>query len=202
MRAEDLISLAACHGVDLVAAAKVGAPSRPRDVKVKFREWGAATVLLEPPKNRARGTASMSIERAPWTIAELGQAAAGVPQIEFCAACFAFAGDMGQFWKLHGALHLQAATLAEEHRWPARVKDVHSISVQYLRHLAKLVLDHDANQSQFAVCEPLYAIYMNVPEHVWKRQLSGPFVELQTVWLGWLSDAMRIMQPRLRSDED
>lgn len=194
--------LAAPAGVDLVAAARVGAPPRKREVAVKVRRWGRQTVLLQPPQNRARGSSSNSIERPTWTLSELGQAAAGVPDIAFRAACYAWAGDTSQLWPLHRALSIEARHLRQRFRWPELTTDLHGCKALYLENLAKLVLDEDRSPNSFRTAPGLFALYMFTTEEVWDKTLCERFEALKLSWLDWLGVAARIMQPRLRENDD
>ena len=202
MRSEDLYALAAAHGIDLVQAARVAASSARRDVEIRHRLGVASTKLLEPRANRARGAETATTVRPEWTIAELGQAAAGVPKIPFMAACYAFAGDRSCLWRLYDALLSEAQKISAQQRWPAELVDLYGIQSPYLKRLCKLVLDEDATPSSFQTVPQLYAIYMCVSEKTWKNPLSNQFDELKFVWQDWLNIAARTMQPRLASEDD
>jgi len=190
MQAEQLIALAGAHGVDFGRAARMAAPR------------GKAKNLLAPRKNRANGKATRPSVRPEWTVAELGQAAAGVPELPFMAACYSFAGERGNLWKLHSALFREAQALRERNNWPVEVTDFHSIQRPYLAHLAKLVLDEDASPQVFRTAPQLYAIYLGVSEKVWVKSVAERYGALQLVWLDWLGHAASIMQPRLAVEED
>ncbi len=195
MVAEDLVALAAAHGVDLVRAAKMAAKEKPKPEVV-------GGVLQVPPSNLAQGRETRPIERPRWSMAELGHAAAGVPRISFLAACFAFAGDRSHFWQLHAALTERATILAIESGWPLEIVDHHGIRMPYLAHLAKLVLDADANPAQFkipTVC--LHAIYLGVHRKTWEKHVEIRFLALQSIWEDWLSEAARVIQSKLSERE-
>ena len=189
MRAEQLISLAGAHGVDFGRAARMAPPR------------GKATNGLAPRKNGANGKATRSSARPEWTVAEMGQAAAGVPAIPFMAACYSFAGERGNYWRLHAALFREAQILRERNNWPVEVTDFHSIQRPYLAHLAKLVLDEDASPQLFRTAPQLYAIYLGISEKVWEKSIAQRYGALQLVWLDWLGHAASIMQPRLAGEE-
>lgn len=201
MRAEDLVALASCHGVDLLAAARVAAkPAKNTGTITKFQNGVKSTILIPLPANRAKGKDSHAMVRPAWTMAELGQASHGVPEVPFMAACFAYAGDRSNYWKLQNALYDRARIMRNTRDWPFEVIDHHSIKRPYLAHLAKLVLDFDACPAMFNACPQLYAIYMGVTERIWERDLQEHFQDLQQVWTGWLHTAARIIQPRLREE--
>src|SRR5437868_3748493 len=117
MKAEELVSLAAAHGVDLVQAASRCAPGGRRDATLRRHGTNghAYSVLIAPSAQRANGHASRSFERQPWSLAELGQAAAGVPKVPFMAACYAFAGDVSTYWPLWSELQQTAQQLRLRH---------------------------------------------------------------------------------------
>ena len=121
--------------------------------------------------------------------AEIAQACAGVPEIEFKSALFAFAGDRGRYWQLIEALFLEALALRDRHGWPPVVKDLHNIERPYLKHLAKLTLDEDAMPQLFATAPQLYWIYLHIDEKVWEKAVAERFGAIKLVWLQWLGSA-------------
>jgi hypothetical protein len=205
MRSEDLIALAAAHGVDLIEAARL-APSDKvkRDViKQRFAEGRTAMVLQEPSTKMAKGKESPTFVRPKWTVAEIGQAAAGVPPIHFSAACYAFAGDRSQYWPLYNNLCGEVHRLQARFHWPIEIRDFHQIERPYLKYLAKMVLDEEDSQNLFKIADSrLYSIYIGVSEKTWKNEVSERYETLKLVWLGWLQRAARIIQPRLRTQEE
>jgi hypothetical protein len=68
------------------------------------------------------------------------------------AACYAFAGERGDFWRLQSALAVEAEILRKLRGWPIEVVDLQEIERPYLQHLAKLVLDEDTHPNVFSVC--------------------------------------------------
>jgi len=205
MQAEELISLAAAHGIDLMRVARSTNSKNPeimraaRDVKMKrFAGGRTAPVLVEPPASRARGKETQTSVRPEWTIAEIGHAAHGLSDQYFRAALFAFAGDRTYYKWLRGELFQQAILLRGQHDWPWTVEDIHEEKSPYLRHLSKLVLDQDATPNLFVICPELYAIYLRIPQKVWDKSMSMRFLTLQLVWQDWYTEAARAIQPRLR----
>jgi hypothetical protein len=190
VRAEQLVALAGAHGVDFVRVARM-APSR-----------SPATKLLAPRTNGAHAKETRSAARPEWTLAELAQAAAGVPQIPFMAACFAFAGAHDDYWRLHAALFDAAIKLRRVHKWPAQVASTHRTPIFYLENLAQLVLDEDAHPALFRACPQLPAICLGISVPTWDKSVAERYGALQYVWLGWLGHAAAIMQPRLAGEED
>ena len=209
MKADELVALAAAHGIDLVQAARVGSHKRRPDVRTeRFQGGRTAPVLQHPPRMPAHGTATRTDERPEWTIAELGQAAQGVPEIPFLAACYSFAGDASVYWKLWDALHFTALRLRTRNNWAAQVRGVDGHARFYLAEIAQLVLDEDAFPSFFAAAPAtekhasLYAIYLHIDEVVWKRTVFERFDALKLRYLTWLDTAKAIIQPRLRDHID
>lgn len=168
----------------------------------KTRRGITSTTLLLPPKNRARGIPDRSILRPVWTIAEIGLAAEGVPEIPFLASLYAFAGDRSNYWILQKALYNRAITLANQKNWPYQLRDVHGISSPYLEHLAVLVLDWDANPGLFKIHPEMFAICMRMTDRVWEKHTQGKFEDLLMVWLTWLREAARKMQSKLSELDD
>lgn len=209
MRAEDLISMANAHGVDLMRVAKNMTSDDPeimqaaRDVvKKRFGAGRTALVLVPPPGSPADGKETRSAKRPEWTAAELAQAAAGVSDLSFRAALFAYAGDHKYYKWLRNELFCEALRLRELLEWPPVVIDIHDIEVPYLNHLASLVLDEDAHPALFRVAPQLYAVYMRVPEKVWDKLMSRRFHALKLVWSNWGAEALRMIQPRLKQHEE
>jgi len=204
LRAEELVSLAAAHGVDLVGAAGrlTAGNSHARGMtRQRGTNGHRYQELVEPSALRATGKASHTFHRPAWTVAELGQAAAGVAEIPFKAACYAFAGDRSVYWQLWSALQHAAHQLRARHSWPAQVRDVEGAAHFYLEALAQLVLDEDANRNLFTSAPALYWIIAGVDESTWKRGVRERFDAVQRRYLGWLGEAMSIMQPRLEELE-
>ena len=194
--------MAAAQGIDLRAMAgqKSGRFKPRKDTKASTRKGVKSVVLLEVTANKAKGTGERSTLRPEWTTAEIGMAAMGVPKIEFMAALFAFAGDHSQHGDLHRALLQEAERLSAERHWPVEVIDLYGIGRPYLKHLALLVLFCDAYPNEFVVCPELPAIFLGIKEKTWGKHMAARFNELQSVWLGWLNNAARTMQPRLEAE--
>lgn len=205
MKAEDLVALAAAHGIDLAQAARLtGVSPAPAiaTVRIRGRTGRYHDVIAPPTGHEARGSSSPSYERSAYTIAELGQAAQGVPQVQFWAACYAYAGDRSVYWRLWQALNFAVAQLAARNSWPAQVRGERGREAHfYFASLAELVLDEDAHQHIFISAPTLYATYMSVDPDVWDRQLFERFATLKHRYQGWVDQAMRIIQPRLENEE-
>lgn len=211
MRAEDLISMANAHGVDLMRVAKNMTSDDPavmaaaRDVvRKRFAAGRTALVLVEPSGSPARGKETRSAKRPEWTAAELAQASAGIDELHFRAALYAYAGDRKWYKWLFEQLRDEAFNLRDERQWPTALPDrFHpQLEVYYLPLLAAMVLDEDAYPSVFKVSPPLYPIYMRVSDKDWSRSVEGPFNVLKNVWVNWATEALRMIQPRLRQHEE
>jgi len=200
MQAELLVAMAAAHGVDLQRAARQGTAAR--DVVSRRSNGHTVRVLIEPPTSRARGTESRTTTRPTWTTSEIAQACVGVPEIEFKAALFAYAGDRGRYWQLIEALYCEARKLQARHQWPDQIKDIHGIERPYLKHLAKLTLDEDSMPQLFATAPQLYWIYLHIDEKVWEKAVAERFGAIKLVWLQWLGSAAASIQARLRADSE
>lgn len=202
MKADELIALAAAHGIDLVQAARMGENAPRRDVvQQRFESGRRAPVLQPPPKMLAHGKATPTYDRPEWSLAELGQAAKDVPQVAFWAACFAFAGDRSVYWKLWDALLAESIRLRRLKRWPAQVPGMDGRPRHYLAEIAQLVLDEDAHPHIFRAAPALYAVYVGVNDHIWSRHVFERFDQVKLRYLGWLATAQGIISPRLRSPE-
>lgn len=199
MKAENLVSLAAAHGIDLVKAAKMGSNVKPKRDVVMRR---GARVLVPPAESRARGTETRTLDRPAWTLQEIGMAAHGVERHHFLAACFSFAGDRSNFWELHRSLIAQGKMYAMIYKWPPMITDYHGIQKPYLAHIAKLVLDVDASPHLFNVCPQLFEIYLGVTERVWEKQLQPKYEDLKHVFGDWLGIAARQIQSKLSEHEE
>lgn len=142
------------------------------------------------------------MQRPQWSIAEIGQASQEVPETPFRAAMYAFAGAReANLWYLHGELMGHARMFRRIYHWPDLVKDFHGIDREYAAHLCKLVLDEDANSGYFKACPGLFALYMNVTDAVWEKQLEPRYRELKHTWTDWLGEAARKIQSKLSEHE-
>ena len=203
VKAEELIVLATAHGIDLMQAA--GATERQRRPQQKQRRvpgLGVVRVLEPPPEQRAHGVASRTTTRPEWSLAELGQAAHGVPPVPFMAACYAFAGDRSVYWKLWEALLFEAGRLKRANAWPHAIRGSDGRPRFYLSEIAALVLDEDANPHFFLRAPKLYAIYLGIDDQAWTPILFERFDAVKMRYLSWLETARRIIQPRLSEHED
>lgn len=203
VRAAELVTLAGAHGIDLTQAAK----QTTRVVSQRQTAWARIRHLLEPnactdvPTQSATGRHSHVATQPAWSLAELGQAAHGVPRIPFLAAMYAYAGDRSCYWPLHTALTLEAVEMRLRWRWPSQVPCVDGETRYYLEPLAALVLDEDANLALFRAAPMLYALCLRVDSKVWERSLAHRFEQIRLRYQGWLSAAESTIQERISEDE-
>ena len=201
MRAEDLLVIMTARGVDLEHTARLsGDPARrPRKLGGRRNRFGEER--LEEGPGAQHGTATASTERPTWTLAEIGMASKGVPDVSFKAACFAFAGDHSEYWYLYGQLVSAVMTLRDREHWPWKLQTPNGGRF-YLQELAELVLTEDREPHYFRLVPQLYAWCLNIPEPLWDRSVSRRFQAVRYVWMTWLDEAIRIIGPRLRDRED
>jgi hypothetical protein len=209
MKADELIALASAHGVDLLQAAAESAETRrhpQRRIPAHPNNPRSRRTTIAPLS--ARGADSGTIERPAWTLAEVGQAAQGVPRLHFWAACYAFAGDDSVYWKLWEALMGEAWQMKHAHRWPLKVEGANGRSRFYISELCQLVLDEDAHPHLFRTAvdkagDPvLYPAYLEISKEVWSRQVFEPFDLLRCRFLSWVDRAQSVMRPRLVAQDD
>lgn len=202
LRARELFAIAAAHGVDLAATARLGGdPARRRRGEFPRRNrFGDERLTAGPGTQHTPGDANV-VTRPEWTVQELGQASAGVPTICFQAACFAYAGARSYYHELRDAIVLETAHTRREENWPLYLPAAAPAS-HYVTKLAELVLDEDWHPSLFVAAPALYSIYMGVTESFWKRDLSRKFEVFKYVWLTWLALADSIMAPRLLDPDE
>lgn len=198
MKAEELISMAAAHGIDLprVAGNSSNLKGRARVRRRTEEECDRKVGVVET----VTGHESRVYRRPAWSLAELGQAAQGVPEREFRAACYAFAHSMSYLWTIHADLVKEARELQRRHHWPDTVRDIHGIKKEYLEHVCKLVLDEDASPNLFKLCDPLYAIYLAIPEQTWEREVHERFAVIKHSWLQWIGTAAAGIQKNLEGE--
>src|SRR5579863_6329792 len=118
MKAAQLFALANAHGVDLRQAAS--STTRPTSRLSSLLERLQRSQI--PRELQARGRQSHVVRRAQWSLAELGQAAEGVPLIPFLAACYRYQRDQSCHWALWNQLAIDALEMRAKRGWPAQVR--------------------------------------------------------------------------------
>ena len=187
MKAEDLIALAAGHGIDLRAVA--GAASNldgvarlrrltPDELEAGLRAvpetaTGAETRVSRPPK---------------WSHAELGIALAGLPRMPTLAALHSFARDDANYGELFRGLLVTAMHLCRDDAWPMRVGR-NDVPYSYVTALTGLVLDADRHARFFVAAPGLYAAYMGVTDETWRVRLAPRYDQVRHRYEGWLDSA-------------
>ena len=187
MKAEDLIALAAGHGIDLRAvagaASNLDGVARLRRLTPRERADGILAVA-----ETATGTETRVSRPPQWSHAELGIALAGLPRMPTLAALHSFARDDANSGELYRGLLVTAMHLCRDDAWPMRVgRD--DPPYAYVNGLAGLVLDADRHARFFAAAPMLYPIYMGVSEEIWHVRLNGKYHRLKARYDGWLDSA-------------
>jgi hypothetical protein len=211
VKAEELVALCGARGVDLIGIAKQRSDmAAPKEVRTYQRRGLRSVELLEPSGARAFGKESRSILEREWTVAELCQAAVGVPNQAFLAACFSWAGDRGHFLELHDGLMIHALKFRRTEKWPFQVRGYAGGRVHYLETLCSMVLDEDQHPALFAwrpdqpagrePAPSMQAIYCGVDEKTWRGSLAGRFDMVRGVFWSWLDTSARMIQARLRDE--
>lgn len=195
IRAEDLIALAAAHRVDLTRVASNATDTRrhPRRRRTK-RELLQGLEIADTADGR-----DTRIARPHWSLPDLGMAAAGVPQLYFLAARFAFARDDGVYWQLWHELHFQAARIARREGWRAQVRNVNGEPRYYLSELAELVLIEDRYASYFRAAPVLYSAFLHIEDDLWERKLAKRFRAVQEKYELWILTALSMIESNLRA---
>lgn len=144
------------------------------------------------------------VARAPsWSVAELGQALAGVPRLPTLAALFSVAGDgsPSTYWELHRGLLHEAEFLQRRYRWPHQVVGTDGQLRFYIRDIALLVLDEDRHEPIFRQYPEAYAAYVHVEEPIWRFRIFERFELLRIRFQSWRDTAMALAQRRLSSHD-
>jgi hypothetical protein len=200
VRSEDLlVKVCSPHGVDLMAAAKLAAAKPKSDVISKR----GARILVPPAKNRAHGREKEDMLRPSWSAEEVGLAAQDLPELEFRAALFSFAGAHNDNqWFLHRNLVGQGKMFTNIYQWPHEVRDFYGLKYLYLDRLCLLVLMEDQHPAAVRAAPESRAHFLTVTDRVWEQQLSSRYHELQRTWEDWLGLAARRIQAKLSERED
>ncbi len=200
MKADELVALAAAHGIDLVHvagnASDLKGPARPRRRNPRELRSGI------PVHMTVQGAGSHVYRRPAWTSAELAQAAHGVPRMPWLAACYSFAGDASGYKELHRGLMHQALQISEREEWPWRVRGRDGSQRFYIAELAQLVLDVERERHLFVEWPALHAACMGVDEPVWNAMLAIRYTALQLKYERWLGVARGMIQRWLRPEEE
>jgi hypothetical protein len=202
MNAAELISLAGARGVDLThvggAASNTHGIAAKRVLTPKERKAAQEAHLSCEVLPTARGAGSRVYRRPHMSLAELGQAAQGVPPIPWLAAQYSFAQDASSYEKLWNVLALEAHKISRREGWAPRVRDVTGHPQFYHGTLAALVLDAEMHRAIFlAGGSALFAVYLNVDIPLWEQVLFGRYISLQVVYERWVGIALGIIQRAL-----
>lgn len=196
-----------------MSLAKQSTDARPRkDTLTRTRFGLKVTQLLEQPASRAYGKQTPSFADTDWNSADVGMLLAGLGSAQTLAALYAWAGATQNYLQLRDELMKRSLALRREFNWPWTVRNMHGQAVGYLDRLCEMVLDEDrypgvldyapvAGVGQDDQTGILRAIYCDVTLPVWKRHLAERYAGIRGVWIGWLDEAARRAQARLRDDE-
>lgn len=200
MKAAELVALASAHGIDLAHVAgnaselhKAAAQRRPN----KDERRGRIPVL-----QTARGPESRSYRRPAWSVAEIGQAAQGVPRMPWLAACHSFAGDSSGYVELHRGLMLQGLNVATDENWPMAVRKRDGSRGYYHAELAALVLDVEMHGRLFLEAPALHAICIGVTDDLWEHVVIHWYASLKGEYERWLGTARGMIQKWIMDDGD
>src|SRR5690606_7368626 len=112
--------------------------------------------------NPVKGHSTIVAAPRQWSVAELGQAAMGVPEVAFLAACYTFAGAHGHFARLHDALLKEALRLRRQMNWPIRLTGTDGQPRGYIPELCELVLYEEGRPALFVASPGLYAAHLRI----------------------------------------
>lgn len=205
MKAQDLLTLATAHSVDIAQAARQQTHvSRERALmQSRMRK-----ILISNPKAQirpeqtARCAQTHVTDHPSWTNAEAGHAAAGVSRIPWYAASFTYMDDNSAFWVLWEALMFEALRMRVRHHWSPQVKGADGHMRFYLENLTNIVLEEQRHRPIFTAAPALYAVLCGVTEDVWERTLFVRFDMIRNQYDRWLHTAIGIMNARLEEDEE
>ena len=187
MKAEDLIALAAGHGIDLRAVA--GAASNLDGVaKLRKRTPVEREAGILAVAETAVGSETRVSHPPQWSHAELGIALSGLPRMPTLAALHSFARDDANYGELFRGLLVTAMHLCRDDAWPMRVGR-NDPPYSYVTALTGLVLDADRHARFFAAAPGLYAVYMGVTDEAWRVRLSSRYDRVRHRYEGWLDSA-------------
>jgi hypothetical protein len=220
MRADELVVLASAHGIDLTHVAGAasntrGAASKRSLTREERRKRMEEHLGLEIEPS-VRGNGSRTYRRPQWSLAEIGQAAEGVPELPWLAACYSWGGDSSCYWTLWWGLSYQAQRLGRREGWQPRVmgraprdpktgKPIVGAKGEprfYLLELAQMVLDEDAHKWAFAAWPGLHAAYLQVEDATWARILAPRYEMLQGKYESWLATAKTLIQRKLAEEAE
>ena len=187
MKAEDLIALAAGHGIDLRAVA--GAASNLDGIaKLRKRTPAERAAGILTVAETATGSETRASHPPKWSHAELGIALSGLPRMPTLAALHSFARDDANYGELFRGLLVTAMHLCRDDAWPMRVGR-NDPPYSYVTALTGLVLDADRHARFFAAAPGLYAVYMGVTDEAWRVRLSSRYDRVRHRYEGWLDSA-------------
>jgi len=206
LKAAELIALATAHHIDLTnvggTASRLDGIAAPRRLTAAERKARRQSHLGLDVLPTATGDGSRVHRRPAWSVAEVGQAACGVPRMPWLATMYSIAGDSSGYPELHRGLMLEALDLAAQQNWPMKITKRGGHRDYYQAQLAALVLDADRHRPYFATAPTLYALCMDVDTDIWERYVCDWYVDLQLEYERWLGIARGIVRGWIMEDEE
>jgi hypothetical protein len=143
--------------------------------------------------------------RPYWTVAEAGQACAGLEPEIFAAMLFTYAGADDCIPLLKRKLVAFASVMRQEERWPMKVRRENKTEGDYLEELVGLSLFEEAQPYRFggpdgSVVAPMYLTVMNVKMRVWMDKLAHPYAVIRWRYITWLSIGRSHMRRWMRTN--
>ncbi len=198
MKAEELVTLAAAHGIDI--SHTVACETNLRGAAARRRRTDEERRIGAPVRDTVTGAQTRVHRPRTWTHAETGLGAAGCPRMPWLAACYSWAGDRTGYKELHRGLTLQAIKEAQRHDWPWRITLLDGTKDYYLERLTELVLDEEGCKPAFTSAPGLYAIYLGVSPVTWSKPLWGYYLTLQQCYQRWLDIVRGTIGRKLAQD--
>jgi len=202
----ELVTLATAHGIDLThvggSASNVDGIAAPRRLTAAERKARREEHLGLDVLPTASGHGSRVHRRAAWSMAEVGQAACGIPRMPWLATLFSIAGDASGYPELHRGLMVVSLKLATEQNWPMMVTKRSGHRGYYQSELAALVLDADCHRPLFATAPALYALCIDVDEDVWERNVFHWYMDVKAEYDRWLGVARGIIRGWIMEEDE
>ena len=200
MKPDVLVTLAAARGIDI--AHTVASETNTRGIAGRRARMPEEIRQGLEVMETAEGKETRTSKPKEWTHAELGFVMGLCPRMPFLAGCYSWMGDRTFYGELHRGLTLKALHMAAREEWPLQVVTVSGRKDYYLEQLSDLVLTADACPSAFTQTPALFAVFMDVNEHIWSKSLFGFYLSLQQQYERWLHVAYGWGVRRLRDRED
>jgi hypothetical protein len=206
MKAAELVSLAAAHGIDLTHvagnASDLYGVARTRRLTPLQRKLCDVLKISREVTPTAQGAGSRVYRRPAWTAAELAQAAQGLERMPWLAARYSFAGDSSGYRELQAGLMMQVLRIGTAEKWSMQVPGRDGSMQYYQAELAALVLDAERDKWMFLKAPAMYAHCMRMEEEIYATKMAHRYSSLQLWYEGWLHAAESWMQRRITNASD